>query len=121
VRGGVLAPVDAGIAPRPEWQVRGGMRVTVGLRRSTRVSARTCSPGLLRGVVLRPTLISPRAAGACGDKSSPVHARARLILPRGRLHTLRLAAFNLGRRSRRLFGERPRIVVVIFGIGSYGV
>jgi hypothetical protein len=127
MRGRVLTTVDAGLAPRPEWQVRGSVCVAIRLRRCARVSGWPCCASFFCGVLrlarfgrglpdgarqhlAHVRLISPRAAGACGDKSSPVHARARLVLPRGSLLQLRLDV-----------GERPRIIVVCVGVGSYGV
>jgi hypothetical protein len=100
--------------------MRGGVRVTIGLRRSAGIPARPRGASLFRRVLLQ-LFTSPRAAGACGDKRSPVHARARLVLPRGSLFQLRLDVLHLSRRSRCALGERPRIVIVVVGVGSYGV
>ncbi len=51
VWGGVLAALDALIAPRPERQVRGCVGVAVGLRRRTGVSARPRGSSLFRRVL----------------------------------------------------------------------
>ena len=48
----MLAALDASSAPRPEWQVRGCVRVAVSLRRCTGVSARPRGSCLFRRVLL---------------------------------------------------------------------
>ncbi len=58
--GGVLATLDARIAPRPEWEVRGCVGVAVGLRRGTGVLARPRGPSLLRRVLLLISLVRGR-------------------------------------------------------------
>jgi hypothetical protein len=48
----MLAALDASIAPRPEWQVRGCMCVSVGLRGRTGVFARPRGSCLFRRVLV---------------------------------------------------------------------
>ena len=58
--GGVLATLDARIAPRPEWEVCGGVGVAVGLCRSAGVLARPRGSSLLRRVLLLVPLVLGR-------------------------------------------------------------
>jgi hypothetical protein len=66
----MLAALDAGIAPRPEWQVCGCVRIAVGLCGCTGVLARPRGTCLLRRVLV-PLLFRSRCR--------------RLARPRGQL------------------------------------
>jgi hypothetical protein len=85
VRGGVLAAMDALIAPRPKWKVRGVVGIALGLRRCARVACRPRCAGLLCRVLVS-------------------------LLTCGRLHHDRLIIGQFGRGGRRTDRVRVKFV-----------
>ncbi len=78
MRGGIAAALHAFLAPRAEWQVRRGMRVSHRLRRGAGVPARPCSTSFFGGVLRLVRLSIPGRRVNALRRTFHAHGRRRV-------------------------------------------